>query len=89
MQADSNIEMKLSWEETFGSSNSCKLEEISLGWGFSSLAVEALRPAVAALRALTVGLGGSLGEDALRLLPTICPLLERLTLYFQVVLTNF
>ncbi|KAK4792848.1 hypothetical protein SAY86_023283 [Trapa natans] len=88
-QAERDIEMKLvplsfSWEDTSGSGNSCQLEEISLGWGFSSLALQSLRPAVAVLKTLTVGLGGSLGEDALRLLPTICPLLECLTLYFQV-----
>lgn len=68
--------------------NSCKLEKISLGWGFCSLALEPLRPAIFSLRALTIGVGGSLGEDALRLLPTTCPLLESLALYFQVRLIN-
>eukprot|EP00257_Ricinus_communis_P023709 XP_015583764.1 BTB/POZ domain-containing protein FBL11 isoform X2 [Ricinus communis] len=63
----------------------CILEEISLGWGFCSLSVEALRPAITTLRAISVGLGGSLGEDACSLLPTKCPMLESITLYFQVI----
>ncbi|XP_057951529.1 BTB/POZ domain-containing protein FBL11 isoform X2 [Malania oleifera] len=63
----------------------CKLEEIALGWGFSYLSLEALKPAIESLRAITVGLGGSLGHDALILLPSICPLLESVILYFQVI----
>ncbi|PKI49308.1 hypothetical protein CRG98_030236 [Punica granatum] len=90
VQADGNCERKLvppslhCGEMYFGLGNSCKLKELSLGWGFSSSALVALKPAITALSSLTVGLGGSLGEDALRLLPTICPMLESLTLYFQV-----
>ncbi|XP_031378576.1 BTB/POZ domain-containing protein FBL11-like [Punica granatum] len=90
VQADSNCGRRLAppslpCEEVFiRLGNSCKLQEIALGWGFSSLALEALKPAITALSSLTVGLGGSLGEDALRQLPTICPNLESLTLYFQV-----
>ncbi|XP_055807425.1 BTB/POZ domain-containing protein FBL11 isoform X2 [Solanum dulcamara] len=64
---------------------SCNLEEISLGWGFSFFSMEALRPAIKMLRTFTVGLGGSLGEDGLKLVPAFCPLLETLILYFQVV----
>ncbi|KAJ8533886.1 hypothetical protein K7X08_007210 [Anisodus acutangulus] len=65
--------------------NSCNLEEISLGWGFSFFSLEALRPAIKMLRTFVVGLGGSLGEDGLKLVPTFCPWLETLILYFQVV----
>lgn len=63
---------------------SCNLEEISLGWGFSFFSLEALRPAIKMLRTFIVGLGGSLGEDGLKLVPTFCPWLETLILYFQV-----
>lgn len=60
------------------------LEEIALGWGFSYSSLEALKPAITSLRKITVGLGGLLGEDGLRKLPTICPMLELIILYFQV-----
>ncbi|KAI8560126.1 hypothetical protein RHMOL_Rhmol04G0231700 [Rhododendron molle] len=63
----------------------CKLEEIALGWGFSCSSLEALKPAIATLKVVTVGLGASLGQDAVELLPTICPLLEEVILYFQVI----
>ncbi|XVF55671.1 hypothetical protein PTKIN_Ptkin06aG0055700 [Pterospermum kingtungense] len=63
----------------------CRLEEIALGWGFSCFSLQDLKPAILSLKAMTVGLGGSLPEDALRLLPTTCPLLESLVLYFQVI----
>ncbi|KAL7195808.1 hypothetical protein ACSBR1_035945 [Camellia fascicularis] len=63
----------------------CKLEEIALGWGFSCFSLEALKPAITTLRAITVGLGASLGQDSLELLPTTCPLLETVILYFQVI----
>lgn len=65
----------------------CKLEEITLGWGFSSyLSLEALQPAIMSLRSITVGLGGSLGEDALKRLPAACPVLETVILHFQVLI---
>ncbi|KAL2509220.1 ubiquitin-protein ligase [Forsythia ovata] len=64
---------------------SCKLEEIQLGWGFSFLYMEALKPAFRTLRTVVVGLGGSLGQEGLKQLPDICPLLETLILYFQVI----
>lgn len=35
----------------------CKLEEIALGWGFSCFSLEALKPAIATLKIVTVGLG--------------------------------
>ncbi|KAK8588743.1 hypothetical protein V6N13_087642 [Hibiscus sabdariffa] len=63
----------------------CRLEEIALGWGLSYFSLQDLKPAILSLRELTVGLGGALPEDALRLLPTTCPLLESLVLYFQVI----
>ncbi|PIN16821.1 hypothetical protein CDL12_10523 [Handroanthus impetiginosus] len=64
---------------------SCKLEEIELGWGFSFFSLGALKPAIKTLRSLVVGLGGSLGHDGLKLLPTVSPMLETLILYFQVI----
>ncbi|KAF3956764.1 hypothetical protein CMV_018147 [Castanea mollissima] len=63
----------------------CKLEEITLGWGFSYLSLESLQPAIMSLRSITVGLGGSLGEDALKRLPAACPMLESVILHFQVI----
>ncbi|RAL44579.1 hypothetical protein DM860_003338 [Cuscuta australis] len=62
---------------------SCQLEEIAVGWGFSYLSFEALRPAIRMLRAINVGLGGSMGEDGLKMLPTLCPQLEIVILHFQ------
>jgi hypothetical protein len=38
------------------------------------------------LKTINVGLGGMLGEDALRALPVICPMLETIILYFQVII---
>ncbi|KAL8505061.1 hypothetical protein ACS0TY_016319 [Phlomoides rotata] len=64
---------------------SCKLQEIELGWGFSFISLGALKPAIRTLRTLVVGLGGSLGPDGLKLLPSFCPMLESLILYFQVI----
>lgn len=63
----------------------CILEEIAIGWGFAYSSLEVLSSAVTSLRAIAVGLGGSLGEGALKLLPTLCPLLESLILQFQVI----
>ncbi|XP_031253522.1 BTB/POZ domain-containing protein FBL11 isoform X3 [Pistacia vera] len=63
----------------------CKLEGIALGWGFSNFSLEALKPAIISLKSIAVGLGGTLGEDALRLLPTTCPMLEFVILHFQVI----
>lgn len=63
---------------------SCQLEEIAVGWGFSFFSLEALRPAIRMLRTIIIGLGGSMGEDGLKMLPTLCPWLETLILYFQV-----
>ncbi|KAL3825794.1 hypothetical protein ACJIZ3_021823 [Penstemon smallii] len=64
---------------------SCKLEEIEFGWGFSFLSLEALKPAIRTLRTIHIGVGGSLGHNGLKLLPVLCPLLETLILYFQVI----
>ncbi|KAI3695746.1 hypothetical protein L1987_78746 [Smallanthus sonchifolius] len=63
----------------------CKLDEISVGWGFSYLFLEALKPAISLLKAIEVGLGGFLSHDGLKLLPATCPLLESIVLYFQVI----
>ncbi|KAK3043566.1 hypothetical protein RJ639_002145 [Escallonia herrerae] len=64
---------------------SCKLEEVAIGWGSSCFSIETLKPAITMLRAITVGLGGSLGQDGLKLLAASCPLLESVILYFQVI----
>ncbi|XP_050380363.1 BTB/POZ domain-containing protein FBL11 isoform X2 [Argentina anserina] len=61
-----------------------RLEELALGWGFSYSSLEALKPAISSLRKITVGLGGSLGEDTLGRLLNICPMLDSIVLYFQV-----
>ncbi|KAI7748943.1 hypothetical protein M8C21_011096 [Ambrosia artemisiifolia] len=63
----------------------CKLDEISVGWGFSYFSLEDLKPAIAFLKAIEVGLGGSLGHNGLMWLPVTCPLLESVVLYFQVI----
>lgn len=62
----------------------CQFEDIAVGWGFSYVSLDALKFAVRKLRRITVGLGGLLGEDGLKLLASTCPLLESVTLYFQV-----
>ncbi|CAH9099417.1 unnamed protein product [Cuscuta europaea] len=64
---------------------SCQLEEIGVGWGFSLLSFEVLRPAVRTLRTINIGLGGAIGKDGLKMLPTLCPQLETLILHFQVI----
>ncbi|KAK7244939.1 hypothetical protein RIF29_39768 [Crotalaria pallida] len=64
------------------------LEEIEVGWGFSTFSLSALEPALMSLKTINVGLGGILGEDALRRLPAICPLLETIILHFQVISDN-
>lgn len=60
------------------------LKELEIGWGFTYFSLVSLRPSVSSLRAISVGLGASLGEDGLKLLPSACPLLESIVLYFQV-----
>ncbi|XP_031129352.1 BTB/POZ domain-containing protein FBL11 isoform X1 [Ipomoea triloba] len=67
---------------------SCQLEEIAVGWGFSFFSLEVLRPAIRMLRTIIIGLGGSFGEDGLKMLPTLCPWLETLILYFQQVISD-
>ncbi|XP_059463633.1 BTB/POZ domain-containing protein FBL11 isoform X2 [Corylus avellana] len=63
----------------------CRLEEIALGWGFSCFSLEALQPAIMSLRSITVGLGGSLGENGLKQLSATCPMLESVIFHFQVI----
>ncbi|GMH26341.1 hypothetical protein Nepgr_028184 [Nepenthes gracilis] len=62
-----------------------KLEELTVGWGFSFFSLDALGPAIISLKSLTVGLGGTLGPEGLMLLPSLCPLLESVTLFFQII----
>ncbi|XP_010553377.1 PREDICTED: BTB/POZ domain-containing protein FBL11 isoform X2 [Tarenaya hassleriana] len=61
----------------------CGLEELEMGWGFSYSSFESMRPAITFLRSISLGLGGSLGEHSLKLLPSACPLLESVIFYFQ------
>lgn len=61
-----------------------RLEEVEFGWGFSSFSLKAMEPALMTLQRIIVGLGGMLGEDALRNLPAICPMLEIVIFLFQV-----
>ncbi|KAI3838823.1 hypothetical protein MKX03_002599 [Papaver bracteatum] len=63
----------------------CSLEEVVFGWGFPFNSMETLGAAIKSLKAITVGLGASLGEYGLKLLPTLCPLLESIILNFQVI----
>ncbi|XP_020680076.1 BTB/POZ domain-containing protein FBL11 isoform X2 [Dendrobium catenatum] len=63
----------------------CMLEELALGWGFSSIGLERLQPAFRNLRILYVGLGAEMDHHLLCLVPKICPLLESLVLRFQVI----
>ncbi|KAI3966994.1 hypothetical protein MKW92_052018 [Papaver armeniacum] len=62
----------------------CSLEEVVLGWGFPFNSMETLGAAIKSLKAITIGLGASLGEYGLKLLPKLCPLLESIVLNFQV-----
>ncbi|KAI3947488.1 hypothetical protein MKX01_028393 [Papaver californicum] len=63
----------------------CLLEEVAFGWGFSFDSMETLGDAIKSLKAIAVGLGASLGEYGLLLLPKLCPLLESIILNFQVI----
>ncbi|KAK9755348.1 hypothetical protein RND81_01G019000 [Saponaria officinalis] len=63
----------------------CQLEKLTIGWGFSDLSVNEIAPALISLKALTVGLGGSLGPEGLKQLCILCPLLESLSITFQVI----
>ncbi|XP_074379110.1 BTB/POZ domain-containing protein FBL11 isoform X1 [Apium graveolens] len=63
---------------------SCQFEDIAVGWGFSYVSLDALKFSLRKLRRMTVGLGGSLGEQGLKVVAATCPLLESVTLYFQV-----
>ncbi|PIA25214.1 hypothetical protein AQUCO_12200001v1 [Aquilegia coerulea] len=63
----------------------CKLEDVEFGWGLSSLLLDDLGPALTSVKHVSVGLGASLSQHALMLLPTVCPLLESVILTFQVI----
>ncbi|KAK6944004.1 hypothetical protein RJ641_025106 [Dillenia turbinata] len=77
-QQERNGELYSALRETFS------IEKISLGWGFTPFSLEALKPAITSMRTISVGLGGSLGQDALTKLPVISPMLQKVSLYFQV-----
>ncbi|CAJ1886721.1 unnamed protein product [Sphenostylis stenocarpa] len=76
-----------SWHEQLhaGLGKMCRLEEIEFGWGFSSFSLSSLESALMSLKTINLGLGGVLGEDSLKRLPAICPLLETIILHFQVI----
>ncbi|XP_020245630.1 BTB/POZ domain-containing protein FBL11 isoform X2 [Asparagus officinalis] len=66
----------------------CILEEVALGWGFSSFQLEMLKPSISKLRAITLGLGASLDNQTLSVIPEVCPQLESVILNFQVISDN-
>ncbi|KAJ8479048.1 hypothetical protein OPV22_022775 [Ensete ventricosum] len=68
----------------FELSQHCILEEVAFGWGFSILSVEELVP-LSRLRCITICLGASPGHHVLCMLPKMCPLLESVILFFQVI----
>ncbi|XP_074269047.1 BTB/POZ domain-containing protein FBL11-like isoform X2 [Silene latifolia] len=63
----------------------CRLEKLAIGWGFSDSSVHAIGPGLKSLKNLKVGLGGSLGPEGMNLLCTLCPLLESVSITFQVI----
>ncbi|XP_021728708.1 BTB/POZ domain-containing protein FBL11 isoform X2 [Chenopodium quinoa] len=63
----------------------CKLEELSVGWGFSFFSLNSTGSGLRFLKAVNLGLGGSLGPEGLTLLCALCPLLESVTILFQVI----
>ncbi|KAH7671420.1 RNI-like protein [Dioscorea alata] len=64
------------------------LEEVALGWGFSTMSLDKLETAIGKLRAISLGLGVSLDHNSLSVLPRISPLLERVILTFQQVVSD-
>lgn len=66
----------------------CILEEVAFGWGFSSFQLEMLKPSISKLRAITLGLGASLDNQTLSVIPEVCPQLESVILIFQVIPQN-
>lgn len=66
----------------------CVLEEVAFGWGFSLFQLEMLKPAINSLKAITMGLGASLDNQTLSVIPEVCPQLESVILIFQVISDN-
>lgn len=66
-------------------SKGCIVEEMALGWGFSSLPMEELELTMRKLRGITLGIGASPGHHVLCALPKMSPLLESVILVFQVI----
>ncbi|KAF3779054.1 BTB/POZ domain-containing protein [Nymphaea thermarum] len=60
-------------------------EELRLGWGFYPSSLKILEPSIQMLKAINVGVGAQLGELAVASLPKLCPLLESVSLCFQVI----
>ncbi|CAN6438740.1 unnamed protein product [Victoria cruziana] len=60
-------------------------EELRLGWGFYPSSLKILEASIQTLRAIEVGVGAQLGELAVASLPKLCPLLESVSLCFQVI----
>lgn len=82
-KVDDLLSLQLLEELSIELGKTCNLEQFATGWGFSFFSLDTLAPAIRSLKSLTVGLGGSLGEEGLVLLTKLCPKLESITLLFQ------
>lgn len=63
----------------------CVLEEVAFGWGFSLFQLKMLKPAIRNLKAITMGLGASVDNQILGVIPEVCPQLGSVILIFQVI----
>ncbi|BFI34009.1 hypothetical protein MPTK2_4g20040 [Marchantia polymorpha subsp. ruderalis] len=61
------------------------LEDFEVGWRFSQLALEAMKPSTKRVRRLVVGVGGGICNMGLQKLSNYWPSLERLSLSFQII----
>lgn len=60
------------------------LTSLKVGWGFDSKTLNFLSHSLSCLRYLSVGVGGSLRDEDLKVVGRECRGLEKLSLYFQV-----
>ncbi|KAL8152916.1 hypothetical protein V2J09_010676 [Rumex salicifolius] len=82
-KADDFLSLQWSKELSIKLGKTCNLEKFATGWGFSLFSLDSLAPAIRSLKSITVGLGGSLGEEGLVQLTKFCPKLESVSLLFQ------
>ncbi|KAG6545372.1 hypothetical protein Mapa_013221 [Marchantia paleacea] len=61
------------------------LEDFEVGWRFSLLALEAMKPSSKRVRRLVVGVGGGMCNMGLQKISNYWPSLERLSLCFQII----